>query len=449
MRRLALLLLALLVAQAAASRELLRSGDASLELTGSAKEILTFTRGTDLDDFRRVAAGPDCVLVNTFPNCPSFHAVGRSDVVLSLSRLRLRFDARAGDHLSAVVVWDQEARLGTLDTFEAQLGEALGSERFLDLTDDIVDRREFLWRQLLYRAYLFYESEKLELTVGRQRIPWGVGRLWNPIDRFNAIGPLAIEADQSQGVDAVKARWLFSGFTYLEAIYAAGKRGEDRAYAARLAGVLRDVDYGLIAGVFEEAPTLGFDLAANLGDAAGRFELVWTDPERRVRPFGDPTAGDLPSYFQIVGSIDYNLDLGSGVYLLLEHLYNGNHLGFGEGEAGGLLGFFQEQGVEAPPTGFRTAAPGSSDLLGQSRVVSQAEHLTGGQLGYDLLPDLRGDLTVLYDWRGRSVALFPTLSYSPTGWLELVLGLQLFEGPRASEYGRAETLGFAQAEVFF
>ncbi len=47
------------------------------------------------------------------------------------------------------------------------------------------------------------------------------------------------------------------------------------------------------------------------------------------------------------------------------------------------------------------------------------------------------------------MSVFPTLRHSPTGWLELTLGLQLFEGPRRSEFGQGETLGFAQAEVFF
>jgi hypothetical protein len=451
----AVLVCGLLAARPGVGRELLQRGDASLALSGSLRQLFTVTQGTDREDFVEAGIpqptpppGLDCVLVQSFPNCPSFHEVGRTDVWTSLTRLRLRFDARATSRLSAVVVWDQELRGGVLDTFESSLGEELGSARFVDLEDEILDREHLHWRQLLYRAYVFYESPKLELTLGRQRIPWGVGRLWNPIDRLNAIGPLAIEADQSQGVDAIKARWLFSGFTYLEGVYAAGATGPDRAYAARLAGVLHDVDYSFMAGVFEQAYTLGFDLATNLGDAAGRMELVWTDPQRRVRPFGDPGVGDLPSYFQIVVSVDYSVDVGSGLYLLVEHLYNGNHLGFGRGAAGGLLGFYQEQGGPPAP-GPRVVAPGTPDLLGQSRVVSLAEHLTGAQAGYDLTPDLRGELLLIYDWQGRSLAAIPSLRYAPTGWLELSLGVQLFEGPRRSEYGRADTLGFALAEVFF
>lgn len=440
--------LAGLAAPAAEARELLRRGDASLELSGSLRELLTLTRGTDAEDFAEAAVPPpalDCVLVDLFPDCPSFHEVGRTDVFTSLSRLRLRFDADTGAGLSAVVVWDQELRAGVLDTLESSLGDDLATSRFLDLEDEIWDREHWNWRQRLYRAYAFWERDRLELTLGRQRVPWGVGRLWNPIDRLNPVGPLAVEGDQSQGVDALKARWRFSGFTYLEAVYAAGATGDDRSYALRFAGVARDVDYSLLAGVFEEAYTLGFDLATNLGDAAGRVELVWTDPERRVRPFGDPSAGEVPSYFQAVFSVDWNWNVGSGVYLLAEHLYNGNALGFGKGEAGRFVTFLEERDS---PLGRVVAGP-NPDLLGQSRVVSGGEHLTGAQAGYDLTPDLRGDLLAIYDWEGSSVAVLPSLRYAPTGWLELTLGLQLFAGPRRSEFGDAEALGFLLAEVFF
>jgi hypothetical protein len=201
-----------LLAGPASARELWRSGEpddpgvASLELSGSLRELFTLTNGTDRDDFAEAASagGAACVQVLLFPDCPAFREVGGRDVWTSLTRLRLRLDARASERLSAVVVWDQEVRAGILDTFESSLGDGFAFRRFLDLEDEILDREHVGWRQLLYRAYAFYESPKVEVTVGRQRLAWGVGRLWNPIDRFNAIGPLAIEQDQSQGVDAVK-----------------------------------------------------------------------------------------------------------------------------------------------------------------------------------------------------------------------------------------------------
>jgi len=443
----AVLLLVMLSALPAGARELWRQGEMSLDFSGSLRGLVVGTRGTRASEFQAgLDANPvSCSLVSTFPDCPAWDALDETAVWTSATRLRMRFDARATRHLSGTVVYDNEWLVGTLDTFERGFGASLGVPRFDDLAWTLVDRRDFDWSHGLYRAYLFFESERLEVTLGRQRIPWGVGRLWNPIDRFNAIPPLAVEADQSAGVDAVKARWLFSGFTYLEAIYAIGRHADDRAAAGRLHGVLHNVDYSLMAGVFEEAPTAGFDLAANLFDAAGRLEVVWTDPTRSVRPFDSPAADDLPAYWQVVASVDNNFDLGTGLYVLLEHLYNGNALGFGRGKADGLLGLFQERD-EGP---LRVVAEGSPDLFGSSRIASNAPHLTGLQLGYDVTPELRATLLTLYDWQGRSASFFPSLQYSPTGWLELTLGVQAFAGPHLSQFGSSETLGFLLADVFF
>ena len=128
----------------------------------------------------------------------------------------------------------------------------------------------------------------------------------------------------------------------------------------------------------------------------------------------------LPDFLQLVVSVDYNLDVGSGLYLLAEYLYNGNALGFGRGEANGLLGFFQETDLPGPGgQPLRVVAEGSADLFGSSRVVTSSEHLTGFQLGYDLTPELRGDFLVIVDWQGVSASFFPTLAWSPLGWLEI------------------------------
>jgi hypothetical protein len=450
-RAAAWILLAVFAAEPAGARELWKRGDAHLELSGSLRELLVGTRGTSASEFENAVGEYPvaCSLVVSFPDCPAWDALNETPVVTSLTRLRLRFDARATRHLSASVVYDSDWFAGTLDSFEAQLGEDLGIRRFDELGQTIVDRQNFAWRHGLYRAFLFFESEHLEVTFGRQRIPWGVGRLWNPIDRFNAIPPLALQSDQTPGVDALKVRWLFSGFTYLEGIYAVGATSDDRQFAGRLHGVFKDVDYSIIGGVFEEAPTAGFDLSTNLGDAAGRVEVVWTDPTRSVRPFDSRVADDLPAYWQVVVSVDYNFDVGSGIYALLEHLYNGNALGFGRGKADGLLGFFQERDEQTSFGPARVVAEGSPDLFGSSRVVTNAKNLTGGQLSYDITPELRGSLIAIYDWDGSSASFFPSLTYSPFGWLELTLGAQAFVGPHLSQYGNNEPLGFLLADVFF
>lgn len=459
MRTLALLALlcCLCGARGASAWELWRRGETVLELGGYARQIGLFTHGTDSEDFvDTVVANPlQCGLAATLANCPAFEEVGDRQVFESLTRLRAELSGRLNRHWSALVVYDQEVLAGDLDTLESGISEGLSTESFLGAEGVIAGSEQagVIYRHRLYRGFLRFESDHFDVRVGRQRIAWGVGRLWKPLDRFQFVPPLAIEADQIPGIDAVDARWLISGFTFLEAALAPTSDFEDSAYAGRLHGVLRDIDYSVVGGVFEEAWTLGFDLAGNILEAAARLEFAYSHPKRSVWPIGDPKPSRLDPYFQVVGSIDHLFDVGTGVYVLLEHLYNGNALGFGYGEAGPLLPFFES--TLAPPAGTPPGVSGpfwttaSTAIFGGSRVVTRSANLTGLSFAYDITPEVRGELLTIYDWTGTSVAFFPRILYTPLDWLEVSVAGQIFAGRRLSEFGSAENLAFFLLEAFF
>lgn len=429
--------------EAALSREVWQSGPAYLDISGSLREIALWTRGTSQDDFE-AGIQPACFAGPTsFENCPAFDTVGDEQVFTSLTRLRVHVEGRVGPHWSAVVSFDNEVLAGDLDTFEARFSEEIGSNTFVDASGQ-VGNDPVSYRYSLYRGYVNFESEHFEATVGRQRIPWGVARLWNPIDRFNAIRPLAIQPDESPGVDAVNARVLFSGFNQLELVFAAGSESREHDYAARFQGVVRDVDFGLVVGVFDAATTVGADFAANLWEAAGRAEIVYTHPTRDVWPVGAAGPSRLDDFWQVVVSVDYNLDWGSGVYLLAEHLYNGNALGFGSGEAGPLLPLFEQ--TSAMPFGVDFASP---DRFGGSQVITLSEQLTGLQAAYELTPEFRLSGLAIYDWQGESAVFFPSLSYAPLGWLDLTFGVQTGVGGSRSEYGDSPTTAYFLMDFYF
>jgi hypothetical protein len=440
--------------EASHARELWRRGEASIDFSGSLLEQIVLTQGTDADAFIDASSrDTNCLLAETFADCRGFREVGDWFLPLSLTRLRTKLEIRVDEHWSAVAVYDHELRVGRLKGLGSELVGDIGRSSFLGAEQTIAKGDHANWRHLLYRGFVQFESKHFESTVGRQRIPWGVGRLWNPIDRFNAIPPLALQPSQSAGVDAVDVRWLLSGFTFVEGVFAPGKIADDRSYALRLHGVASNVDYSVVAGVFEEAWTAGFDLAGNLGDAAARVEFVYTDPERDVWPIERSRPKELGHFVQVVASVDYLFDVGTGLYGLVEYLYNGNALGFGRGRAGPLLPLFEA--TDARPDGVPPLVTGpfvtatSPDAFGGSRVITRSEHLTGLQLGYDLTPEIRFDWLTLLDWQGGSANFFPTLRFAPRDWLEVIVGGQFPTGARRSEYGSLEPLGFILIEGFF
>ncbi len=443
-------------ADASHARELWRRGEASIELSGSLYEQVVLTRGTDVDDFLDASmTDPNCLFAATFSDCRGFDEVGEWFVPISLTRMRTKLEVVVNEHWSAVVEYDHELLVGRIKGLGSGLGGDIGRDSFLGAEQDIASGEYANWRHVLYRGFVHFESQHVEATVGRQRIPWGVGRLWNPIDRFNAIPPLALQSSQSAGVDSIDVRWLLSGFTFIEAVFAPGHVADDRSYALRLHGVAADIDYSVVAGVFEEAWTVGFDLAGNLGDAAARLEFVYTDPERNVWPIERSRPKELGHFVQVVASIDYLFDIGTGLYVLFEYLYNGNALGFGKGRAGPLLPLFEATdvvpaGLIGPPSlagPFVTST--TPDAFGGSRVITRSEHLSGLQLGYDVTPEIRFNWLTVMDWQGKSANFFPSVTFTPRDWLEVSVGAQVPVGGRLSEYGSGEPLGFMLIEAFY
>lgn len=435
-------------------------GDAFFELSGSLRELGLYSKQTDVNDF--LAAGEAdvaqgnfrCVQAAGFDECPSFEVVNEAPSGQSLTRLRIEARMRATRWLSAEVIYDNDVIAGSLDTLEADLAQSLSDQSFIGAEGTIVEGDAVRWEQQLYRAWARFEAGPFELDVGRMRVAWGVGRLWNPIDRFSALPPLALQPDVTPGIDGLDARWAINGFSYLQLVFAPTRDMDDMRLAGRVHGVLLDTDLSLMAGVFEQAPTAGFDLARNLGEAAMGAEVVYTHPAREVWKIGAAAPEVLDDFWQVDVHVDRTFDLGTGVYVLVEYLYNGNALGFGAGIAGPLLPLFEA--TDTPPPGIDPnvvpgpyVTPANGDIFGSSRVVTNAAHQIGAQLGYDLTPDLRGDFVTLVDLDGGSAAFFPNLLYSPLDWIEITLGAQFFAGPLHSQYGEQSILAYGRVDLFF
>jgi hypothetical protein len=424
------------------------SGKTSFELSGSLRELVEVSETTSIDDFQDAVAADlipppgNCATAATFPNCPAFLEVGDFTAVTSLTRLRTRIDGAFPKGFSILLIYDHEVEAGNIETLEGEFREGFDQQTLLGAEGVLEDSDDVEWRHRLYRGSLRFEGGPVVLEVGRQRIAWGVGRLWNPIDRLNAIGPLAIEADQSAGIDSVDLVVDIGSLSRLELVYAPARATRDDRYAARFESTHWDTDVGLIGGLFQQNPTLGFDLARNVGDAAARVEAVWTNPERDVWRIGAAAPSEPDAYWQVVLSIDNNFDIGDGIYVLVEHLYNGNALGFGRGYARSLLPFFEQDSAGRP-------IAGSSAIFAGSQVVSNAEHQTGLQLGYDVTPEFRTEMLTILDWNGGSAVFFPSMRYSPSGSIDITAGVQAGIGPRRSQYGEVGVRGYLLVDLFF
>ena len=378
-------------------------GDLRLEFTSQLRALYTYSREIDTDDF----------LEGTRT---------RRDRWLLLTRARFDFEAAWRDRLYSQVVYDVEGRTGSgLDSLRFDVAEEIGTRTWLDADSVYSDHGSFHGMHLLYRAWLRYEGERWDATVGRQRIPLGRARLWNPTDLFNPIFPLAIEGDQRIGQDSVVARWQAVDDVWAMGIWSPQDDLDQHRWVLRGEIVKPALDAALMVGAFERDWVVGMDFARNLGDAAIRGEATHTDPRQ----------GD--SFWQVVLSIDYTFPVGNGLYALVEHLWNENLL-----PSAAALPF--------TPSVAQIAFQQTSQL---NRITTVSRNQTGFQLGYEWSPLLRTDLLWLYDYEGPSAAIFPSIGYSPRDDLELSISAQLFVGPDDTEYGDVSNLFFVRADLYF
>ena len=120
----------------------------------------------------------------------------------------------------------------------------------------------------LYRGYLRYAGEKHLFVLGRQRVPLGVGRLWNPIDTFNPIDPLSIELETRKGTDAIRYEYAVNDLSNFDCTLSQKKNG------ARIKGFLGAADLALV-GVLdrrEKRNIMGWEMKGELAETG--IELV-------------------------------------------------------------------------------------------------------------------------------------------------------------------------------
>ncbi|MGQ9617946.1 MAG: hypothetical protein ACUVUG_03175 [Candidatus Aminicenantia bacterium] len=126
-----------------------------------------------------------------------------------------------------------------------------------------------------------YDTEKFNLTVGRQRIPWGKAKLFSPLDFFNPFNPFAIDKEEKQGVDSFRAQFYFNGFNWMEGVYA--RREEKDFYGISLFLTFGSLDTNIALSFLNKIPAFGFAGEWSGGRAVIRGEFLLKDFAARAR----------------------------------------------------------------------------------------------------------------------------------------------------------------------
>lgn len=334
----------------------------------------------------------------------------KKDFTSDLQRFRLELRPQYGEDLSGFLAYDHRILINSaIKTSDFLVAQNRQRHQFLDLDHEVAKDGNTRWEHLIYRGYLDYRNELLELRVGRQQIPWGLGYFWTPTDPFNPFDPLAIEKEERVGTDAIDLKTYLGFRQYVEFVYAPQRKRRQDTAALKLHLVEKGREFSFLVAEAKENEVYGADYLQNIGKAAFRMELTRTD------------AHNVPDFWKAVLNLDYTFP--SSLYVLGEYHFNG-------------------QGRRDKNTYQRTRRNlGEIDFLGQDFL--------GLKLGYDVTPLLRIENNLILVLNDQSAYLNPEIRWDVIKNSELLIGAQSFIGRQDSEYGQEHPAGYIRWKMFF
>ena len=238
-----------------------------------------------------------------------------------LARLRLRPTLHIGDNTKIGVEYEidglyysQEAAFGLTSTSPMRQVTSL---HWQPVTED-----HFTASHYIDRLYFDQDFSFGSLVIGRQRISWGAGRVWNPTDIFNPINPANFGKIEKDGADAASMKFYLGQLTDLQLVYNAEYHFKFSDYAARFHTNILEYDFSLMSGFVDKRLVNGGDFAGDIGGAGIRGEaLMSSDVLNKTGyfikwilgadyQFTDKLYGLLEYYHNGQGTMDrYNYDL--------------------------------------------------------------------------------------------------------------------------------------------
>lgn len=272
---------------------------------------------------------------------------------------------------------------------------------YFDLSKTIASGDGWFVHSIIDRAWLNYSKGKWGVTIGRQRINWGVNLVWNPNDIFNTFSYFDFDYEERPGTDAIKIQYYTSVTSSAELVYKIGKNADSTAIAGMYRFSKFNYDFQFLGGWVGKDYVIGGGWAGDIKGGGFRGEASWFIPRE----------SDNGSKEVFVASISGDYTMKNSLYLHTGILFNS--LGT-TGKAGGreIL-----------------------DLNLSAKTLSFARYNIFGQVSYPFTPLLSGNVSGMLNPSDGSSYIGPSLTYSLGNNLELMFAGQFFLGTTGTEYG--------------
>ena len=286
----------------------------------------------------------------------------------------------------------------------AAFSQSIGADNgYFDLSKKIINANSLVLYSQIDRLNLNWHSSAWDVTVGRQRINWGVALAWNPNDVFNAYNLLDFDYEERPGNDAVRIQHYFASGSSLELAAKPGRNPDENIVNALYKFNTHSYDIQFLGGLYNKDLDIGTGWAGNLWNAGFKGEVSYFHSKNKFT--------DTTGTVEVSISIDQSWD--PGWYASFSALYNST----------------------GQTTVFNLTALRNTTLDASNLLPFRYSFLPGIQKTFN--PLVSGNFTVLYAPGLNAVVFLPTLTYSISNTWTLDFVVQSFFATLSNKFQTA------------
>jgi hypothetical protein len=312
---------------------------------------------------------------------------------------RLNFRYRPDDHFNFRLEIRNRIYYGEeVKNYPGFASLVAGSDGILNLSKNWVNKNALLFNSTIDRASAEYTSGKWDITLGRQRVNWGISTIWTPNDIFNTFNYFDFDYEERPGSDAARFQYAFTPSSSLDIAVSPGKTANQNTGAVMYHFNKWDYDFQVFSGIYQQNFTAGAGWAGNIKNAGFKGEISYFAPNRGIADSASVEASL---------SVDYAFK--NGIYVLVSGLYN--RLG-----KDSLVNITQ----------LTTSALSAKNIF-------PFRYTLFSEVSYAFTPILKASLGGMYSLSGNSLIILPTITCSiADNWALDLIGQSFYSQQKGS-----------------
>ena len=272
---------------------------------------------------------------------------------------------------------------------------------YVNLSWMIAENDTWLLHYIPDRLNFDWYTDDWRVTVGRQRINWGINTVSNPNDLFNIYSFYDFDYPERPGTDAVRIQHFIDWASRIEFAYSPARDARNSVAAAMYTFNRRGYDIQMITGYYRHRWAAGGGWAGSIRQAGFKGEVM---------TFMDFDNENSSRSVNVVAALSADYIFNNSLFLIAELLYNKN----GGREQFLLLG---------------------EPLLADNPSYSRYQMTVQGS--YPFSPILNGSLAGIYYPDEAAAFLSPSITRSIVQNLDLNILFQIFLGSDDSAFSNA------------